>query len=218
MNGYDSARLNMVEGQIRPNKVTDPAVLGAFLDIPRELFVPEPMRGIAYVDEDIPLGGGRHLMEPMVFARLLQVIGIGPSERVLEIGAGTGYGTAVLSRLAAEVVAVESESRLAARARDVLGDLRTANVRVIEQPLEEGFAPGAPYDVILFGGAVASIPAAISDQLAEGGRLGAVIRTGEVMGTAILAVKSAGVVSRRALFDAGTPFLPGFEPVPAFVF
>src|SRR6185312_17139031 len=103
---YRAARLNMVESQLRTNKVTDEAILDAFLDVPRERFVPDHLAGIAYNDEDIPLGGGRYLLEPMVLARLLQLAGIGPEDGVLEIGAATGYATAILSRLAARVVAV----------------------------------------------------------------------------------------------------------------
>jgi len=219
MNGYEAARLNMVEGQIRPNKVTDPAILAAFLGVPRELFVPAVLRGSAYVDEDLPLGGGRYLAEPMVLARLLQFLAIAPAERVLEIGAGSGYATSLLSRLAREVVAVESDPGLASTARDTLSRFSTGNVQLVAGPLDQGWPAAAPYDVILFSGAVSEIPEAVVAQLNEGGRLAAVIRQGNgLVGSAVLLTKREGTVSRRELFDAATPLLPGFAPRRGFVF
>src|SRR5450432_3771002 len=112
MNEYQSVRLNMVESQVRPNKVTDPAILDALLAVPRELFVPASLRGIAYVDEDVPLGNGRYLMEPMVFARLLQFAEIGSGDSVLDIGCGLGYSAAVMARIARRIVAVEDDPAL----------------------------------------------------------------------------------------------------------
>lgn len=215
---YRAARLNMVESQLRTNKVTDEAVLDAFLSVPRERFVPEHLGGIAYVDEDIPLGGGRSLMEPMVLARLLQLAAIGRGDGVLEIGAATGYASALLSRLAARVVAVESDASLAAIARARLQELQIGNVTLLEGHLEEGYPAGAPYEVMLIGGAVASVPAALARQLAEGGRLVTVVKSSAGMGHGVLMTRVAGALSQRAVFDAGTPFLPGFAPAPGFVF
>jgi protein-L-isoaspartate(D-aspartate) O-methyltransferase len=215
---YRAARLNMVESQLRTNKVTDEAVLDAFLSVPRERFVPEHLGGIAYVDEDIPLGGGRSLMEPMVLARLLQLAAIGREDGVLEIGAATGYASALLSRLAARVVAVESDANLAAIARARLQELQIGNVTLLEGHLEEGYPAGAPYEVMLIGGAVASVPAALARQLAEGGRLVTVVKSSAGMGHGVLMTRVAGALSQRAVFDAGTPFLPGFAPVQSFVF
>jgi protein-L-isoaspartate(D-aspartate) O-methyltransferase len=120
---YAAARLNMVESQVRTNKVTDPAILGAMLEIPRERFVPDGMRGVAYVDDDIPIGGGRTLIEPMVHARLLQTAAIEPSDNVLEVGTCLGYGAALLDRLAARVVALESDPALADAATRTLAAL-----------------------------------------------------------------------------------------------
>jgi len=215
---YRAARLNMVESQLRTNKVTDAAVLDAFLAVPRERFVPEPLTGSAYVDEDIPLGGGRYLLEPMVLAKLLQLAEIGPDAGVLEIGAGTGYGTAILSRLAERVVAVESDVRLAGIARQRLQELAAGNVTLLEGHLEEGYPAGAPYEVIVFGGAVASVPEPIARQLAEGGRLVAVVKSGAGPGQAVLVTRTAGVLSHRPVFDAGVALLPGFVSTPGFVF
>jgi protein-L-isoaspartate(D-aspartate) O-methyltransferase len=215
---YRAARLNMVEGQLRTNKVTDVAVLEAFLAVPRERFVPESLAGSAYVDEDIPLGGGRYLLEPMVLARLLQLAEVGPEDGVLEIGAGTGYATALLARLAGRVVAVECDVRLAGIARQRLQELGAGNVTLLEGRLEEGYPAGAPYEVIIFDGAVASVPEPISRQLAEGGRLVVVTRAGSGMGQAVVMTRTGGALSMRPIFDAGVALLPGFAAAPSFVF
>lgn len=215
---YAAARLTMVESQLRTNKVTDEAVLDAFLAVPRERFVPAPLRGTAYVDDDLPLGGGRHLMEPMVLARLLQLAEIGRGDRVLEIGCATGYGTALLARLARSVVAIESDVELARQAMARLRELGIGNVAVLEASLTAGYPGRAPYDVILFEGAVASIPDAIAQQLADRGRLVAVLQEGEGVGRAVLMSSVGGMLSRRPCFDASVPLLPGFQPAPSFVF
>lgn len=220
---YAAARLNMVEGQLRTNKVTDAAVLDAFLALPRERFVLPSLRGIAYVDEDVPLGGGRSLMEPMVLARLLQLATISKDDRVLEIGAGTGYATAVLARIAAKVTAVESDPRMAAQARGLLAELGLTAASMVEGKLTEGWRANAPYDVILLDGAVAAIPDAIADQLAEGGRLVAVVLAANApmiggLGEAVLMTRADGVLSSRPVFDAAIPVLPGFERSASFVF
>src|SRR6266700_3242878 len=125
---YRSARLNMVESQIRPNKVTDPAVIEAMLAVPRERFVPEALRGVAYVDEDIPLGGGRYLMEPMVLGRLLQTAAIRPSDVVLDVGCGPGYASAVMARLARDVVALEEDPALMRQVAVLVTELGLTNV------------------------------------------------------------------------------------------
>jgi protein-L-isoaspartate(D-aspartate) O-methyltransferase len=215
---YQAARLAMVEGQLRTNKVTDEAVLDAFLAMPRERFVPPHLHGIAYVDEDIPLGGGRYLMEPMVLARLLQAAAVGQSDHVLAIGVATGYAAALLARMAASVIAVECEPRLIALARAQLAALGVGNVTLIEAPLEEGHPAADAYDAILIDGAVAAVPDAISRQLAAGGRLVTVLKRGRGMTQAVLMTQYGGVLSYRPLFDAGTPLLPAFQPEPGFVF
>lgn len=214
----EAARLNMVESQLRTNRVADPALLEAFLAVPREAFVPERLRNVAYIDEDLPLGNGRWLMEPMVLGRLLQLAAIAPTETVLEIGAATGYGTAVMAALARSVVAVESDPGLARTAADNLARLGIANAVVRQGALERGYPDRAPYDVVVFEGAVGEIPAAIADQLAEGGRLLAVVKAGAGVGHATLATKLRGTIAHRVVFDAGTPLLPGLAPKPSFVF
>ena len=215
---FATARWNMVESQLRTNKVTDLRVLDAFESVPRELFVPEPLRGIAYVDEDVALGGGRFVMEPRVLARLLQAAQLGPEDMALDLGCGSGYATAILSRLVATVVALEDDAALAETANRTLDTLEIDNAVVVEGPLAEGYPKQAPYNVILLGGAVAEIPATIADQLAEDGRLVAVVSAGPGLGRATLMRKDGGVTSSRVLYDATLPVLPGFEAAPGFVF
>ena len=215
---FTTARLNMVESQVRPNKVTDEAVLAALIGVPRERFVPEHLAAVAYVDEDVPLGEGRFLIEPMVIARMLQLAAIGREERVLEIGCGTGYASVVLSRLAREVVALEESATLAARARALIGQAKAANVTVVEGELRAGWPERAPYDVILIGGAVAALPPSVAEQLGEGGRLVAVVKPAAGMGKAVLMTRTRGILGQRPVFDAATPLLPELVPEPSFVF
>ncbi len=215
---FAAARSNMVESQIRTNKVTDPHLLDAFETTPRERFVPEPLRGIAYVDEDVALGGERFVMEPMVLARLLQAARPGPGDVALDLGCGSGYATAILSRLVATVVALEVDAALAAAANQTLDELEIDNAVVVEGQLAEGYPKQAPYNVILLNGAVSEVPLAIADQLAEGGRLVTVVSVGAGLGRATLMRRDSGVISSRILCDASVPVLPGFEAAPGFVF
>ena len=221
MANFETARRNMVDCQLRTNRLVDVALIDAFGEIPREQFVPQEMQSIAYVDEDVPIGDGRFLMEPMVFARILQELAITPGDIVLDVGCGTGYSSAILSRLAATVVALECDQRLAALSNDLLTSLSADNAIVVEGPLAEGYPKQGPYDVIWIGGAVAEIPSGLSDQLAEGGRLAAVIASGNNdagPGEAQLMLKRNGIVSKRVLFDANVPRLPGFQSNMGFVF
>jgi protein-L-isoaspartate(D-aspartate) O-methyltransferase len=218
MTAFEVARSHMLESQLRPNKVTDDRVLNAFASVRRELFVPEHLRPIAYIDEDLPLGGGRYLMEPMVAARLLQEAAIARTDAALIVGAGTGYEAALTAMLARSVLALEADPELARRARAALAEHAIASVSVVEGSLREGYRPRAPYDVILFGGAVAEAPPDINAQLAEGGRLLGVVKRLNAVGRATLATRTGGVLAHRVIFDAATPFLPGFSPKPAFEF
>jgi protein-L-isoaspartate(D-aspartate) O-methyltransferase len=211
------ARRNMVECQIRPNKVTDLRVIEAFEAVPRERFVPDALAGVAYVDEDLPIAPGRYLIEPMVIARLIQALALEPDERVLDVATGYGYAAAVMARLAQSVVALESDAALVEGARRALAGAQVANVTLAQGDLAKGHAAGAPYDAILVGGALERVPAELTAQLAEGGRLAAVLVEGGV-GRASLFVRAGGVVSHRALFEAGTPRLPGFAAPTRFVF
>ena len=215
---YHSARLKMVDSQIRPNKVSDPAIIAAMLAVPRERFVPAALRGIAYVDRDVPLGGGRYLMEPMVLGRLLQMAAIGRNDAVLDVGCGPGYASAVMAQLARDVVALEEDAALARQAAGLVAELGLRNIASVEGRLASGWAARAPYDVILIGGAVAAVPSVIAGQLANGGRLAAVVQAGSGMGRAVLMTRAGDAFGQRILFDAATPLLPGFAARPSFEF
>ena len=218
MTVFEAARAHMIESQLRPNKVTDARLLAAFSQIRRELFVPQQLRAVAYVDEDLPFGGGRYLIEPMVAARLLQTLAVMPTDTALVVGAGTGYEAALLGLLARAVAALEEDAELARLARAALVDHRIASIKVVEGQLRDGCRASAPYDVILFGGAVPEVPQPIVAQLAEGGRLAAVVRAEGSVGRATLTMRTGGGVARRVIFDAATPLLPSLLPQPAFVF
>ena len=215
---FATARSNMIESQLRTNKVTDSAVLKAFETLPRERFLPEARAGVAYVDEDLEVASGRYLMEPMVLARLLQAAQVEPNDVVLDVGCTSGYSSALLARLAGTVVALESDATLRDRANQTLQDLGIDNAVVVAGELTEGYQKQAPYNVILRGGAVAEVPEVILSQVAEGGRLVTVIAAQAHLGQAVLIRKSAGLPSRRVLFDASVRQLPGFAATPRFVF
>jgi protein-L-isoaspartate(D-aspartate) O-methyltransferase len=213
---YAKARFNMVEAQIRTNKVTDQALLAAMSRLPRQIFVPPELAGVAYVDKSLRITPDRYLLEPLVLARLLQEAMVAPSDRTLVIGAGTGYSTAVLADLAASVVAVESDPQLAEAAQSNLAALAVTNARVHFGPLESGVAASSPYDVILIDGMISELPQAIADQIADHGRLVTVEAREVRTGAGMLYRKLGGSVSGRILFDAVGPYLPGFEPRPVF--
>jgi protein-L-isoaspartate(D-aspartate) O-methyltransferase len=215
---YAAARYKMVQNQIRTNRVTDPQVITAMNELPRELFVPASARGFAYVDEDVPLGGGRYLTEPLTTALLLQTAEIHADDVVLDIGCGTGYTSAIAARMASAVVALESDPGLATRATATLTQLGLNTATVVVGPLHKGWVEQAPYDVIVFSGAVAAVPKTIEEQLGEGGRMVAVIGQEKGMGSGMLFLRRGGIVSRRPVFDAAIPLLPDFAPEPAFRF
>jgi protein-L-isoaspartate(D-aspartate) O-methyltransferase len=222
---FGTARRAMVDGQIRTSDVTDPRLIAAMLDIPREAFVPPSLAALAYADCDLPLDGdditgrkpSRLLVRPMVLARLVQAADLEPQDRILVVGAGTGYAAAVVSRLVASVTALEEDAKLAARARAVLSEHGTTSVTVVEGPLAEGWPAASPYDVILFDGGVEWIPEAFFRQLAATGRLVAAVIAG-VVGKGMVFRSERGQASGRALFDAMAPMLPGFKKAPTFVF
>lgn len=222
MESFAVQRSRMVDSQLRTESVTDHRLLDAMGDIPREIFVPADQKALAYVDRDVPLKdapgqAARALMEPAPLARLIQALDAGEMDRALVIGAGTGYSAAVLSRLAGSVVAVESDPALASQATRNLKELGIGNVTVVVGPLEAGHAAGAPYDAILFDGAVEVVPDAILAQLAEGGRLAAVTGYGRAA-SAVLTTRGDGKLGGLPIFDADVPPLPGFRRPAAFVF
>jgi protein-L-isoaspartate(D-aspartate) O-methyltransferase len=214
---YAVARQHMVDSQVRTNKVTDERLIEAIRTLPRERFVPDRARARAYLDDDLEIAQGRFLMEPMVTARLIQAAEVKAEDIALVVGAGSGYAAALLSRLANTVVALEAEPQLSQRAGAAFAELSIDNAIVFEGPLSAGCPKHAPYNVIYLDGAVEQVPAALTGQLADGGRLvGVLLEQG--VGRASLWIKSGNVVSRRVLFDANVAPLPGFATPPRFVF
>ena len=218
---FRSLRVKMVDGQVRTTDVTSAPLLEALLSVPRELFVGDQQRDLAYIDEDIRIGGGadgaRYLMEASPLAKLMQLAEINPTDSVLDVGSGSGYASAILSRLARSVVALESDSVLAQTAASTLSRLGCGNVTVVQGALAQGHAAKAPYDVIFIGGSVEKVPAPLLDQLADGGRLVAVEGQGNA-GVARLFFKAGGVATGRRAFNAAIKPLPGFEREHAFEF
>lgn len=223
MTDFAQARLAMIESQLRPNQVTDRALLAAMGALPRERFVPEAKRDFAYLDaslEVLPSRDGaapRFLLPPVVLARLIQLAEVEPGDAVLDIGSATGYSTAVFAKLASRVTGLEADPKLAAAAKRALGELGLANAVIAEGELAKGSGQGALYNVILLGGSVEEIPEGLFEQLQEGGRLVAVISRGR-QGKAYRFVKAGGVASGVVHFDANAKPLPGFERLPAFTF
>ena len=217
MADFSGLRTKMVDGQVRTTDVTSLPLLDALLSVPREEFVPAARKSLAYIDEDLEIAPGRYLMEPSPFARIVQLADIQPGDFVLDVGAGTGYSAAVLSKLAGSVVALEQDPTLAAKAQSVLSALGYDTVAVVEGPLSAGYPAQAPYDVILLEGAVESIPPALFDQLKDGGRLLAVEGHGNSAEVRVY-VKQGSSVSARRAFNAAVKPLPGFNSLPTFEF
>jgi len=214
---FDTAREAMIDGQLKPNKVVSHAVIAAIRAVPREIFVPKSKRAMAYIDEDIEITPGRWLMEPVVFARLLEAAEIKKTDAVLDIGCLFGYSTAVFAQLAGVVVGIEDDEKTVSRANEMLTQLELGTAAVVESTLTKGYAKEAPFDVIYIAGAVERIPHAIVDQLADGGRLITVqIKNG--VGRAVLGKKVAGVFGLSAFMDAHVPLLDPFSLPDTFSF
>jgi protein-L-isoaspartate(D-aspartate) O-methyltransferase len=207
---FEAARLAMVESQLRPQGVVDPAVTQAMGMIERERFVPEQLRALAYVDRAISLGGGRFLPAPAVLGQLLTQMMAEPGQRALVVGAGTGYSAAVLQAMRLDVVAVESDPALAARAREL-------GIHVVEAPLAGGDPKRGTYEQILIDGAVEVIPDAIIAQLADGGRLGTALLDRGIT-RLVVGRKAGGAFGYLSVADAGVPALPGFSRPKEFTF
>jgi protein-L-isoaspartate(D-aspartate) O-methyltransferase len=200
----------MVECQLRPQGVTDRGTLDAMARVERERFLPSHTRPLAYVDRAVAIGDGRFLAAPAVLGQLLTQMMPQRGERALVIGAGTGYSAAVLTEIGLDVVAIESDPSLVAAGKQL-------GVGIIEAPLEGGFAKGAPYDLILIDGAVETIPDAIIDQLADGGRLGTALVDRGIT-RLVVGRKAGGAFGILSFGDAGVPALPGFSRPKAFKF
>jgi protein-L-isoaspartate(D-aspartate) O-methyltransferase len=221
MSGFSIARQKMVDGQVRPSDVTDLGIIDAMLAVPREAFVPQDKQALAYLDIDLDVSEGgserRFLIKPVVTAKMLQAAEIKDTDNVLVVGCATGYAAAVVARLAGQVTATESDSALAARAKDVLAQLGIGNVTVWTADPAEGDAANAPYDVIVLNGATEVTPDRLYRQLKDGGRLVGVFAMAQPQ-RAMIVTHSHDDFGTRALFDAAVPLLPGLGRLPAFVF
>jgi protein-L-isoaspartate(D-aspartate) O-methyltransferase len=223
MTDHRLQRLNMVESQVRPSDITDRRIIQAMLDVPRELFVPREFATIAYIDDPAPVVAradgrqARYLLPPRTFAKLMQLAEVEPKSAVLDVGCATGYSTAVLAKVAGRVVAVEVERRLAQEAARILRESGASNAVVIQGPLAEGAPDEGPFDIILLNGAVPAVPPALLDQLADGGRLVAMLNEGPVCRAHVWR-RGGGTVDRRSAFEGAASGLPGFEAQARFVF
>jgi protein-L-isoaspartate(D-aspartate) O-methyltransferase len=211
-----AARRMMVDGQVRTADVTNLDLIAAMLAVPRELFVPPGLAAQAYVDADIPIGAGRALLKPMVLAKLIQGAQVDAGDHVLDVACGAGYSSAVLARIVGSVVALEEDAALAQRAEEAL-PAAGAHATVVRGPLNAGWPPAGPYDVILLNGATEIVPEALGRQLKPHGRLACIFgRTPNGKGMIYRLIE--GRLVGRPIFDAGAPVLPGFVAPPAFVF
>ena len=221
MSGFSTARQKMVDGQVRPSDVTDIRIIDAMLAVPREAFVPENKRALAYLDLDLDVSEGgaarRFLIQPAVLAKMLQAAEIREADHVLVVGCATGYAAAVIAKFARSVTATESEPALAAKARDILAQNGCGNVAVKTAAAADGDQASAPFDVIVLNGATEIVPEKLYGQLRDGGRLVGVFAMSRPARATIVA-RSHGDFGNRALFDAAVPVLPGMERLPAFVF
>jgi protein-L-isoaspartate(D-aspartate) O-methyltransferase len=211
----------MVDGQIRTSDVTDLRLIAAMLDVPRERFVPHAKAALAYLDFDLPVttaahdAGARHLLKPVVLAKLLQAADVEDGDRVIVVGCATGYSAAILARLAGTVTALEQDAMLERHARENLA--AETNVIVESGRLVDGCPVRGPYDVMLLDGATEVEPVPLFRQLKDGGRLVTVMGRSP-NGQAMLYRRDGADISGRPIFDAAAPTLPGFAAVPTFVF
>lgn len=221
MSDFSTARRKMVDGQVRPSDVTNIRIIDAMLAIPRETFVPEAQRSLAYLDLDIDVSEGgspkRFLLRAAVTAKMLQAAEIGETDQVLVVGCASGYLAALAAGLGGRVTATECDSALAATAKTTLAALALGNVTVKAAAVADGDSAEAPFDVILLNGATEIAPENLYRQLKEGGRL---VGTFALAGPqrAMIVTASHGDFGHRALFDTTVPVLPGLERPAAFVF
>lgn len=217
MHDYAAAREMMVDCQIRPSDVTRYGIVDSMLSVPRERFVPSSKRSVAYAGEAVELTKGRWLLDPRVFAKMVDSAEIEPGDAVLDIGCGLGYSSAVLSPLCRAVIAVESDEAMAKSAEETLAALGCDNVAVLTGPLEAGAESEKPFEVILIEGGAATVPQALFDQLSDGGRLVTIWMDGS-FGQVKVSTRTGNAISHRWIFDAAAPILPGFDKVPSFAF
>ncbi len=212
---YAARRTMMVDTQVRPSDVTKFPIIDAMLTVPRELYVPSAQREAAYVGENLSLGGGRVMLDPRTLAKMLDALDIQPAEVVLDLGCGLGYSTAVLSKLAEFVVAVDDDAGRAAEAQTILSEQGIDNAAVMTGPLADGSAKSGPYDVIVLQGGVEQVPAPLLMQLRDGGRIAAIFSEG-ALGVVRIGYKIDGEMNWRFAFNAGAPVLAGFHKQAVF--
>lgn len=215
MSDFADARVVMVDRQIRPSDVTSFPIIDAMLRTPRERFCPAAQRDVAYMDAPIPLGAGREMLEPRVFAKMLDGARIGPDDLVLDLAPGYGYSTAVIARMAAAVIAVEPDAGMTAAAQAALEAEEIDNCMIRQGDAAAGDAPHGPFDAIFVNGGVQEIPAGLAAQLKDGGRLVAVDMSGAA-GRATIFTKVGDSLRGRRIFDAAAPVLAGFEREASF--
>ena len=217
MMDFEKARRMMVDCQVRTNDVTEHTILKALLEVPREEFLENGMKQLAYIDDDLMIAEGRYLMEPAPFAKLLQIAKIDSDDVVLVVGTGCGYSSAVISQMASSVVALEQNEDLASVASARLSDLGFDTVAVVTGDHQAGFAKEAPYDVIFIDGAIEEMSQHLLDQLAENGRMIAVEGTGNAAMASVYE-KFDGIVSARPILNCAIKPLPGFDKKRDFIF
>ena len=210
-------RANMVEGTVRTNDVTDPRIYGALREVPRERFVPAAKRALAYADVPVEVAPGRYLLDPRTFGKLLQLASLRATDKVLDVACATGYSTVVLAKIARTVIGLEQDADLVRIASDMIPQNGATNATVVQGGLTEGAKAQGPFDAIVIEGAVEEVPEQLLAQLAEGGRLVAIIAANGIS-RAQLFVREKGGIGRRLDFDATVPALAGFKKVVGFVF
>ena len=214
----EQARFNMIEQQIRPWEVLDQGVLNLLAVVKREDFTPPAYRAMAFVDTEVPLPGGQCMLAPKVEARLLQELAVHKHERVLEVGAGSGFMAALLGHQAQHVTTMELLPELAKLAADNLKRASVMNVKVVQGNGHRGSVADAPFDVILLSGSVPEVPAAVLAQLKVGGRLAAIVGQLPVMRAMLFTRSSEQSFSSVDLFDTVAPRLKGFDEPTRFTF
>ncbi|MEM6972428.1 MAG: protein-L-isoaspartate O-methyltransferase [Pseudomonadota bacterium] len=217
MPGFENARRAMVDTQVRPSDVTRYPIIEAMLAVPRERFVPASRREIAYAETDVPLAPGRALLAPRTLAKMLEAATIDPADLVLDLAPATGYSTALIARMAEAVVAIEPDADLCATAQARLDELEVMNAAISPGAVEDGDPDHGPYDVILVNGAVEQVPAELTAQLKDGGRLVAIFLDGPV-GRCRVVTRAGDALSDRRAFDVDAPLIEGFRKARAFEF
>ena len=215
MTDFAQRRTMMVDTQVRPNDVTSYPVIDAMLNTPREAYLPDALHDVAYAENDLDLGHGRHMLAPRTLGRMLEALALKNTDLVLDLGCGYGYTSALIARVAEAVVAVDDTPDMADQAQTRLAAQGVFNVAVTQAPLTGGWPGQAPYDAMLVNGAIEVFPDALADQLREGGRVVALFRE-DRLGICKIGYKADGVIGWRYVCNASAPLLAGFGQVRSF--